>query len=108
MGFLRKIALRILLKDFAVTERTLSDGEYAQAMIELSSPAIIKYRNIKIANLIRRHLYVKNMEDGSWYLGAIAMLRKEQSDSMNYRKSIEKQQDNLTEEIESVQVELDQ
>ena len=92
--------VRHFLADFTVSSRRLSDGERAQALVDLSSQSIEKYLNIMIANLIRRHLYVKNMVEGAWYLGAISVLRKLQAESKQYVESIES--DKLTQKDQSV------
>jgi hypothetical protein len=64
----------------------MTDGEYATAMQAIaSSPHLQKYVNISLGNLIRRHLYVKDMAESNWYLGAIAMLRKLQKDSEEWK-----------------------
>lgn len=70
------------LRTFQITQRQLSEGEYSAAMIQInSSPQLKAYLNILVGNLIRRHLYVKDMGESNWYLGQITAIRKLQTDS---------------------------
>lgn len=79
--------VRWFLKEFSVSERQLSEGEYAAAMQAVAgSPALKSYLNITLANLIRRHLYIKDMHEGNWYLGQIAALRKIQVDAEKWQQ----------------------
>jgi hypothetical protein len=72
---------RQYLKTFQVTQRQLSEGEYSAAMIQIeSSPQLKVYLNILLGNLIRRHLYIKDMGESNWYLGQITAIRKIQTD----------------------------
>lgn len=84
--------VRKYLKEFVVLERELSEGEYSAAMNTLVvDKSLQKLLNITLSNLIRRHLYIKDMNEGSWYLGQIAALRKLQTDAENWRIRNEKE-----------------
>lgn len=75
------------LVEFAATKRQMSDGEYAAAMRDITTSGHIQtYLNITLANLIRRHLYIKDMEEHQWYLGQIAALRKLQTDAKRWEE----------------------
>lgn len=88
---LLSLLVKLFLKDFEVTERQMTDGEYASAMTQLgSSPQLQKYLNILTGNTIRRHLYIKDMVEGAWYLGGIATIRKLVNDSKNFTERQEK------------------
>ena len=89
MKSLRKIATslltKLLLADFSISRRSLTAEEYAEAMkVVYTSDELRAYLNILTANLIRRHLYIKDMVDGAWHLGGIAHIRKIIMDSEEF------------------------
>lgn len=59
------------------------------------SPQLKKYHSILVGNMIRRHLYIHGMDEGEWYLGAIAAIRKIQTDSEKYMQNKEKRDLNI-------------
>lgn len=92
-----------LLKDFEVDQQKLSPGEFSSAMNDVyTSEHIRKYFNILIANMIRRSLYVSgDMVKHSWFLGAIAVLRKVQTDAQGWKRGLKQgEQDVIDEEKE--------
>jgi hypothetical protein len=83
-----RLLTRLLLRGFEEPKKDMSPGEWEAAMRDISvSEPFNKYMGFLIANLIRRHLYVKDMNEGSWYLGQISALRKIQKDAERWKSN---------------------
>lgn len=95
---LYRLLSRFLLRGFSPSEHELPEGMYAAAMRDVSvSEPLQQYLNMMVTNLIRRHLYVKDMNESSWYLGQIVAVRKIIKDAEVWKKNFE-DQESLTKE----------
>ena len=77
MKYIRKIIFKWLMSDFVVKERKMNKSDVRKALIDFyDNENLQKYVNIMIGNLIRKHLYVKNMEEKYNLSGQVLSLRR--------------------------------
>jgi hypothetical protein len=104
---LRNLLIKWLTRDFTISpkDKQMSEGEANGALIEFArNEPLQKYLNISLSNLIRRHLYIKDMYEKNYYSGQVVAIRtlqqkaKQALQESNEETLVKKLNENLTKE----------
>ena len=89
---INNLILRFLLKKYKVIEKQMPPEAARTGLIEFANNENLqKYINIMVGNLIRRHLYVNNMDEKNNLSGQVMALRKLQELGKMSKDRIEKE-----------------